>query len=248
MYVLSPEEMYKCDHYTINDLNIPGSKLMENAGKGCSLFINREIIQPESDVLIFCGHGNNGGDGFVIARYLKEWNHNPLIVMIGDPKKMSLESANNHAKCLDLDIPVKYISDLENWHKEIHNLKGFNLIVDAIFGVGFKGVIKGWLRELIEEINSVNVQRIAIDIASGINANSGDVDLAFRADYTLTMAAYKYGHLLGKGRVFSGETIIINIGIPDEVFSHFKISSFLLTDDNVVYPERSKFRLSLIHI
>ena len=97
MLVLSREEMYAIDKFTIEQVGIPGQELMENAGKGCSEFIN-DLITPESKVALFCGSGNNGGDGFVIARYLQNWLHSPEIFLMGSTDKMSPETLNNYNK------------------------------------------------------------------------------------------------------------------------------------------------------
>ncbi len=234
MFVLSREEMYAVDKFTIESVGIPGKELMENAGKGCSEFIN-DLLSPESKIALFCGSGNNGGDGFVIARFLKTCQHSPEIFLLGSTDKMSQETLSNYMQCKELHIPI---TKIENGSIE---LSDYDLIVDAIFGVGLKGKVKGWQADVIEKINASEKQIVAIDIASGIDANTGSADIAIDADYTLTMAAIKYGQLLGRGREKSGEVIVIDIGVPASVFSQFSIKGRLATCENVIFPYRNNF-------
>jgi ADP-dependent NAD(P)H-hydrate dehydratase / NAD(P)H-hydrate epimerase len=234
MFVLSREEMYAIDKFTIENVGIPGKELMENAGKGCSEFIN-DLIAPESKIALFCGSGNNGGDGFVIARYLQNWKHSPEIFLMGSTDKMRPETLSNYNKCEELGIPINKIE------KGPDDLSDFNLIVDAIFGVGLKGEVKGWRANVINKINESEKTVVAIDIASGIDANTGQVKIVIEADFTLTMAAMKYGQLLGEGREKSGEVLVIDISVPDDVFLEFPLKGKLATCDNVVFPCRSRF-------
>jgi len=234
MFVLSREEMYTIDKFTIEKVGIPGQELMENAGKGCGEFIN-DLITAESKIALFCGSGNNGGDGFVIARYLQNWQHSPEIFLMGSMDKMSTETLSNYHKCEELCIPIYKIEEKPD------DLSEFDLIVDAIFGVGLKGEVKDWRADVINKINSSEKIIVAIDIASGIDANTGQTEIAVEADFTLTMAAMKYGQLLGKGREKSGEVLVIDIGVPDDVFLKFPLKSKLATCDNVVFPYRSRF-------
>jgi NAD(P)H-hydrate epimerase len=231
-YILSREEMYSLDKYTIEKIGIPGKELMENAGKECSEFIHQELLKPQSKVAIFCGSGNNGGDGFVIARYLKNRKYSIKIFLLGTPDKMSPETLENYESCSDLEIEIIQINNAEI------ELSEFGLIVDAIFGVGLKGVVKGWRADLIEKINSSGKTVIAIDIASGVDADTGQAEVAINADHTLTMANFKYGHFLEKGREKSGKVKVIDIGIPDELYKKFPPKAELVTEENVKYPER----------
>lgn len=234
MYVLSRDEMYSIDKFTIEKAGIPGQELMENAGRGCSKFIN-DLIAPKSRIALFCGSGNNGGDGFVIARYLQNWQHSPEIFLMGNIDKMSAETLSNYHKCEKLCIQIYRIEEKPN------DLSEFDLIIDAIFGVGLKGEIKGWRVDVINKINSSGKTIVAIDIASGIDANTGQVKIAVEADFTLTMAAMKYGQLLGEGREKSGEVLVIDIGVPDDVFLEFPLKGKLATCDNVIFPYRNRF-------
>lgn len=237
--VLSRAEIYFYDNYTIEKLGIPGIELMENAGRNCTDYIQKNLIKSGSRTLIVCGTGNNGGDGFVIARYLHKFGHKVEIMLLGSPDKMSPETSENYLKCQNIDLPIKIVDSSD----ELENSKiyEFDLIVDAIFGIGFKGEVTGWRKDLIEQLNGMNSIRVSIDIASGIDADTGQVETAVQADYTLTMAAAKYGHFLGKGRKFTGKLEIIDIGIPKHLFEQIPPQAKLINIDNVIYPARCEF-------
>ncbi len=238
MIILTREEMYAYDNYTIEKLGIPGKKLMENAGKGCSDFLKEHILDPENKITIFCGNGNNGGDGFVIARYLHHWNFDVNIYLIGDPVKMSPETRENYEDCLKLNIKIEKL----NSENELETAK-FNesdIIIDAIFGVGLKGSIQGWRANLIRIINDCPGKTISIDIPSGLDANLGKTGIAVRADHTLTMAALKYCLVLESGREFCGETRLIDIGIPLEIAKIIPVKAGMVTSENVNYPYRNR--------
>ena len=257
MFILSREEMYAIDKFTIEKVGIPGQELMENAGKGCAEFIRNELLNYSGNmeetlkgsseenlnketfsrfkIALFCGSGNNGGDGFVIARYLQNWQHSPEIFLIGNTDKMSIETLSNYHKCKELCIPIYKIEE------EPNDLSEFDLIIDAIFGIGLKGEIQDWRIDVIDKINSSEKTVVAIDIASGVDANTGQAEVAIEADFTLTMAAIKYGQLLGKGREKCGEILVIDIGVPQDVFSEFLIKGKLATCENVSFPHRNRF-------
>ena len=241
MHILSREEMYHLDKYTIEKIGIPGKVLMENAGKGCAENIASEFLHSKDKIALFCGSGNNGGDGFVIARFLRKWNYYPTIFLLGNQDKMTPETKENFDLCDEMNIEIHRFLTIEEWQDFNLDLGFYDLVIDAIFGVGFKGTVRGWIAELIKEINNFGKKIIAIDIASGIDADTGQAEIAVKADQTYTMEAYKYGHFLGKGREKSGYVKIIDIGIPGKLYKRFPPKAELITKNNVKYPVRSRF-------
>ncbi len=151
---------------------------------------------------------------------------------------MSPETSENYERCKQLQIPIFEVSNEVEWQDIELDLNRFDLIADAIFGVGFRGDLQGWLSQLIHEINQSKTPKVAIDIASGLNANNGTTKLAFKADKTYTMAAPKYGHFLGKGKEYSGAVEVMDIGIPESLFEKFPPKAMLITEENVRYPKR----------
>lgn len=239
MYILSRKEMTEIDRYVIDNYKIPGRVLMELAGKGCFDYM-KNLIPENATIALFCGSGNNGGDGLVIARWLKNYHYQPYIYLTGDITKMSQETMMNYELAVKLNIPVKQIQNAQDWKKELSFIrdKCFKVFIDAIFGIGFKGSLKGLCKEIIDDVNALKGLKIAIDIASGLDADNGLTDNAFNADYTLTMAATKYGHYLGKGKDFSGKVEVIDIGVPAQVWQERKVAVSLINEETVIYPER----------
>ena len=240
MYILSRKEMYAIDKYTIEEIGIAGIKLMENAGCGCAEFIKENILK-EGKIAVFAGSGNNGGDGFVIARYLSDFGYDVMLFVVGKTEKMSPETLENYSKCKELSVTAFELESFDDFLALEVDLPSYGLVVDAIFGVGIKGMVKGWLAELIKQINKSAKKIVSIDIASGIDADSGNFEIAIRADYTLTMASPKYGQLIAKGREYTGKLNVIDIGIPQDVYKHFLPKGYLVNDSNVIYPLRSRF-------
>ncbi len=226
--VLSRNEAYQIDNEAMK--LIPSSVLMENAGKGVYEFI-RTTYPKAKRIALFCGHGNNGGDGFVIARLLKENGCYPEIFLLGDSNKFSPETKRNFE--LLSNIP-KY--EAANSFKQ--NLDDYDLIVDAIYGIGFRGTLNSQIEMIINKINMANSSKIAVDISSGLDADNGLCDNAFNADYTLTMGAYKYGHFLGQGMDYSGIVNVVDIGFPESAFQGISVN--LATRDDIVYPNRKR--------
>ncbi|MFO7896526.1 MAG: NAD(P)H-hydrate dehydratase [Candidatus Cloacimonadales bacterium] len=239
--VLSRQEMTFADQYTSEQLKIPGQELMEKAGLGCSKKIRQLLkalkfeLSATPKIAIFCGAGNNGGDGFVIARYLVEWGFSCQIFLLGNPEKMSAETKQNYEICQERKIPLLQLSE------QLPELQDFQVVVDAIFGIGLQGQVRGFAAEVIQQINRAQKLCIAIDIPSGVDADTGAGEICSNCYCTLSMAARKYGHLLGQGQRASGEVFVIDIGIPDLVFQQFPARAYLLSDESVQYPERSRF-------
>jgi ADP-dependent NAD(P)H-hydrate dehydratase / NAD(P)H-hydrate epimerase len=238
MYLLNRQEMYDCDKYTIENLGIASAELMERAGRGSAEYIRDHILGAEGSILLFCGSGNNGGDGFVIASYLQDWGFSVKIVLTGNLEKMSAETSENYQRCRKKAIEIYKPADYEGYKDLQIDITSYDLVIDAIFGIGFKGNLRGWLPDLISEINELSTKTVAIDIASGLDADNGRAGSAIIAQYTLTMAAIKYGMVLGAGKTFSGKIIVIDIGIPQEVIRQKSLPATLATEDSIVLPQR----------
>ncbi|MCK4957184.1 MAG: NAD(P)H-hydrate dehydratase, partial [Candidatus Cloacimonetes bacterium] len=178
---------------------------------------------------------NNGGDGFVIARYLTEWNYKCEIYFLGSVDKMTPETKENYLKCQNLNIPII------DTNVELPILDNYHVIIDAILGIGLQGIVRGFSAEVIKHINNAQKLSIAIDIPSGVDADSGQAEIAVNCQYTLTMAAIKQGLLIGQGQRVCGEIFIIDIGIPAELFTKFPPRGKLLTKESVQYPQRNSY-------
>lgn len=213
--IISIKEMYELDAAAIS-MGVSGIKLMENAGKA----VTKEILKRWSpcDVTILCGTGNNGGDGFVIARLLEESGYTVKVALWGSIKQLK-EDAAFAAK--------KWPGNTESLN--LDSLNNTNIIIDAIFGAGLNRNLSKPLMTIIEKVNTLDVPCISVDIPSGVHGDSGQVlGLAIQADLCVTFSRYKAAHLLLPGRALSSETIIVDIGIPKSLL--LRLSSDLLVN------------------
>jgi NAD(P)H-hydrate epimerase len=202
--LLSVEEMYAADAATIA-LGTPGIQLMENAG-GAIAREMRKRWQP-CPVMILCGPGNNGGDGFVVARLLKKAGWPVRLALIGTVESLKGDAATAAAMW---DGAVEAIDGVA--------LGDTELVVDALFGAGLGRALDGRVRDIVEEINRRRLTCVAVDVPSGVHGDSGKIlGAAVQAKLTVTFCRRKPGHLLFPGRLCAGEVVVADIGIPDSV-------------------------------
>ena len=196
--VLSVDNMRRSDAFTI--ANYTASKeLMFRAGKGVF-----ESVNWKAPVAIVCGSGNNAGDGYVIANLLKESNISCEIILLSE--KFSEDGSYYYAICKEKGIPAKI------WDPTI-DLSKFATIVDCIFGTGFKGIVRGCARELIELINSSGAYVVSVDINSGLNGDNGIAELCVHSDITVSIGGFKTGHVLNMAKDVMKEKVNCDIGI-----------------------------------
>lgn len=207
-YVPDAAQMKAADQYTIHDLGIPSLKLMERAARSCVDILKEKKVDL-SHVCIVCGSGNNGGDGFAIARILAKEGYRVTVVMAGNVSRCTAETLYQMdlLKQTGTKITDQFQTD------------SYTVVVDAIFGVGLSRKIEGHYKELIEELNRSSGIKFAVDIPSGICADNGMVlGTAFQADITVTFQAEKFGLFLYPGKEYAGEVIVKDIGISEDYF------------------------------
>ncbi|MCM8778716.1 MAG: NAD(P)H-hydrate epimerase [Candidatus Omnitrophica bacterium] len=199
------------DKKASRDLGISTLVIMENAGRS----VAEEIIKlKEKKIAIFCGKGNNGGDGFVCARQLLCRGIKPDVFLLGKIEEIKNEARVNLDILFNLGLKVLEVNE-ENLDKI--KFKEYTLIVDAIFGIGLKGEITGFFKEIIDSINLSGAYIVSIDIPSGLNANTGEIfGSCIKADKTITFFAKKIGMLKNRGPEYCGEIIIKDLGFPSE--------------------------------
>ncbi len=221
-YILTAEEMKKADEYTIGTFNVPSAVLMERAAlKTVAAIIHDKYSLKR--VLVVCGSGNNGGDGFAIARQLHERKVRVDILLAGSPAHMSPETMQNFESVKAYGIPIRSaVKDDE-----------YTLIIDAIFGIGLNRELEKDTIAFIEGINSFKengTKIVSVDIPSGVNATTGEVmGAAIRADMTVTFAYYKRGLLMYPGAEYAGHIMLANIGVTDESLGDSKPSLKFIT-------------------
>jgi len=224
MKVLTAKQMYEIDQKTIQDYRIDDLILMENAGVAITHTIIRKYPDKKSAAII-AGVGNNGGDGLVIARHLFFNKYNIVIFYAGDRSKASKNNRKNLIICRKLGIQIHYISEAGKFKKQKNLLDDYDIIIDALLGIGLKSSLRGLYADIIRHLNSMTHKiKLAVDIPTGLQADSGEVrSEVLKADITVTFGAPKICHVLSPARFYRGELIVKNIGFPEELLESSKI-------------------------
>jgi len=231
---VSTEEMRWCDDFTIKQLGVPGLLLMENAGGAVAKFI-RERHGPikGKSVAVFCGKGNNGGDGFVAARHLLNDGAQVHVFFLGSATEIKGDAKAQFAILKRFE---KLAPELEIRGFSKSSLKQFrpDVIVDAIFGTGFSGKVREPFAAAINWINETNVPVVAVDTPSGVNGTTGIVEnIAVRATDTITFGFEKLGLRCNQGQEHTGRLTVADIGIPDIVAQKLKTPVFIVESNDV---------------
>lgn len=245
MRLLNSDEMKQVEQFTAK-YGLSYQRMMENAGAACARNIRNETEKEKSlkrNVAVVCGKGNNGGDGFVVARKLSENGYNVCVIMAsGYPS--SQEATYMYKLVIDMSIPtIWYDADKA---KTVQTIRNADIIVDAVFGFSFYGNISPELRYLFEEMSNAKGVKFAIDVPSGVYCDSGYNDPGcFKADYTIAISALKPAHIMHPASECCGDIIIANIGIPEE--SYQLVSDSLYTHNRVEVGNLFKERSSVSH-
>lgn len=242
MKVVTSEEMRNIDMQTIQEIGIPGVVLMENAGLGVVHAISERWDCPIA-VSIFVGRGNNGGDGLVVARHLANRGYDVKTYVMAEPEKFTGDALVNLQIARNMHLLMEFILSEEQLEAHKERIAASDLLVDAIFGTGLKGAVRGFAASVIEFINSTGLPVVAIDLPSGLDANTGKVEgPCIRADLTVTMALPKRGLLLYPGADFVGELKVADIGFPGQVVDSQNISVNLVQESDAarLIPSRPR--------
>jgi len=222
-YAVDSKEMKKIDHYAVEVLKIPATVLMERAAKEIVAVMKKQINKADR-ILAVCGPGNNGGDGIAAGRILYIQGYHVAILFIGEEDKASEQTRTQ------LDIAHNLGITIENYNK----LHEYNVIIDAIFGVGLSRPISGEYEVIINEINKNDNLVFAVDVPSGISADNGCLmNTAIKADYTITFGFQKQGLLLYPGAEFAGKITIADIGFPEIAAKQAGLNTFYYEPEDV---------------
>ncbi|MFW5647854.1 MAG: NAD(P)H-hydrate dehydratase [Candidatus Alkaliphilus sp. MAG34] len=224
-YLLSSSEMKRCDASIINKMGVPGMVLMEKAALSAVEELHEGMFDLKR-VVIVCGNGNNGGDGFAMARLLHLKNINVTILFVGDKNKCTPSTEQQ-------------MQIVQNYGMKIHNdfdfdFNGYTTIIDAIFGVGISKSVKGKYAQIIERMNEAEADIFSVDIPSGISADTGKVmGVAIKAKRTATFAYKKVGLVLYPGAKYAGVVKTKDIGITDIGFEGKYPRVYSYTEDDL---------------
>ncbi len=219
MRILNAAQMREADRRTIDDIGIPPLVLMENAGRQAVAAMEAIFSDlSERQVAVLCGRGNNGGDGFVVARTLLQRDVDVSVFLMGRVADVRGDARINLEILGRLGLTVVEIADSQAWELHFSEVSDCTLIVDAIFGTGLNAPVSGLLESVIADVNASGIPVVAIDLPSGLSADSAEpIGPSIEAALTVTLAAPKLPLVLPPGEMRAGDIVIADIGIPSEV-------------------------------
>jgi len=235
MLIVTASEMAQLDRKTIEEVGIPGIVLMENAGRGAAAFY-REIIPDlvERRITIVAGSGNNGGDGFVLARLFHEQSANVRVVCLRPPEKLQGDALTNFRILSKLAVQVLVWDEEYDFDSQLKWIEEADVIIDAILGTGLNNEVRGLYRDLIEAINKMQKTVLAVDVPSGLDASTGKIlGTAIRADATATFGLPKIGQVIEPGEEYVGKLKVVDIGIPANVVKSGNIQRWWLREEHL---------------
>ncbi|UQB70189.1 NAD(P)H-hydrate dehydratase [Epilithonimonas zeae] len=238
MKILTADQIKKCDSATI-EKGISSINLMEKAAKACVDWIE-ENFEPTNKFLIFCGTGNNGGDGFAIARMLYEKGFDVEVFINEGNLKFSTDAETNFKKIKTISgIDTKYFSEIFNVNSEK------SVIIDALFGYGLNRKLSDDFKNLIEKLNQIPVPKISIDIPTGLYADKiiEQNSTVFKADFTLTFQFYKRSFLHSETGRFCGKITVLDIDLDKDFINEVETDYFVIDEQLVkqIYKPRGDF-------
>ncbi|MFH1093320.1 MAG: NAD(P)H-hydrate epimerase [Candidatus Omnitrophota bacterium] len=217
------------DQRAQDEYGIPGLILMENAGLRAFEVAYRILKKRKSKtVFIFCGPGNNGGDGFVVARHLLNHNVKVRVFLLGGSDNIKGDALINYRILQNLGAQIIVLPNVPNLRNAEIAMNKAGLIIDAIFGIGLNKVIEGFIKDVICEINKADVPVLSLDIPSGLCSSTGKVfGCCIRAHTTVTFGALKKGFYKAEGPEKVGKLIVADISLPRDLLKLKKSHSYL---------------------
>ena len=243
MKVATAQQMREIDRTAIEEWKIPGVVLMENAGINV-LSIMEDYFgdMKGSNVTIISGKGNNGGDGCVVARHLKNRGGVPQIILLAEKEKIKGDARINLETVLKAGIEVFEVSNREMFNARIRKIiKESDIIVDAILGTGLSEAVKGFYADVIEYLNELDTPIVSIDLPSGLFSDTGDIKgPSVMADLTVTLCLPKISLVTYPAAYFAGFVEIGDIGIPEKIIEGSKINTFIIEEEEIgqLFPPR----------
>jgi NAD(P)H-hydrate epimerase len=209
---LTRDQARALDRRAIDEIGVPGVVLMENAGRGIAELIR--ALGVRGTVAVCCGPGNNGGDGFVIARHLDNARVPVRVVLFSDPARLAGDAAVNYRVLTAGGVPVEVIQepDAETLRRE---LAAAEWVVDALFGSGQRGPVRPPFDRVVAAINGSGAKVTAVDLPTGLDCDTGRPEgPTVRADHTATIAAEKQGFASPDAAAWLGRVHVIDMGVP----------------------------------
>jgi NAD(P)H-hydrate epimerase len=217
---LSRAEVRDVDRVAIEEYGLPGVVLMENAGRGCAELLVQ--LGARGPVVIACGKGNNGGDGYVIARHLDLAGIAVEIILTCEPAELRGDAAVHYGVIAKAQLPITIAPQAADWSALLPRLQQADWIVDALLGTGFEGAPREPLATAIRTINAAGRKVLAVDLPSGLDADTGQAaGECIQATRTATFVARKRGFLQPETQPRTGPVDVIAIGVPGRLLTSF---------------------------
>ncbi|MCB0731639.1 MAG: NAD(P)H-hydrate dehydratase [Ignavibacteriae bacterium] len=238
--LFSSDQVRSADSFAINELKIPSIVLMENAAKSIfhAILEKYPYLDQSYRFGIVCGKGNNGGDGFALARHLIISGFSVKVLSLADERDLKGDALTNF---IVLKNFVNHYSELDvifyQSQNNLNKIADCEVIVDAILGTGTTGTLKEPYNHIVEKLNDLPALKISIDVPTGLNLDKASGDIIFNSNLTVTLAGLKTGLFYEKGKLFSGKVVKGSIGMGECYFGSLK------TDDYLIEPEDA-----LIHL
>lgn len=244
MKVVTRDQMKQLDKMAIEEFGIPGIVLMENAALAVFEEVMKSLEKKENkEVVIVCGRGNNGGDGFAVARHLANKDISVKVCIMGNPSLIDGDAKINYEIIHKMKIEIHPLAGVNNLKKFSDIVRECGVIVDAIFGTGLNSEVDSFIKEIIYIMNASEKEVISIDIPSGISAEDGTVcGAAVCAHKTVVLQLPKVGNMNYPGNEYNGQIILKDIGIPRAAMEHMNLTINLITKDMIkdILPLRKK--------
>ncbi len=230
--VLSRDTVRLLDRLTIEKFKVPGLLLMENAGSGAAALLSERLASGRwrPPALVLAGPGNNGGDGFVIARHCWNMGRAVSVILLGREEKLApgSDARVNLDAARAAGVPFRAETEFSPALEEA--ISGAGCIIDAVFGTGLDRLVDGFLISVFNAVNRSGVPVLAVDIPSGLHAETGAIlGIAVRAALTATFAAAKPGLVLGQGPECCGEVVVVPISIPRALLARARANEAAFT-------------------
>jgi NAD(P)H-hydrate epimerase len=237
MKLLTAQQMREIDRSASSDYHIPSIVLMENAGiKTVDAIYDLLAVQRGNTVVILAGKGNNGGDGLVAARHLINNGINVDIFLMGNPEEMTTDTYTNYKILVKMSTRIYPLLEEKDLNQLMLSLLESDLIVDAIYGTGFKGILDSFNSRVVKLVNSCKSPVVAVDIPSGVEADTGKVHgEAIKASRTVTFALPKIGLVFEPGKDYTGTLTVADITIPKQLLEDDNLKTNLITE-TMVHP------------
>jgi ADP-dependent NAD(P)H-hydrate dehydratase / NAD(P)H-hydrate epimerase len=215
MKLVTAAEMRELDRLAIEEVGIPSLVLMENAGRSTYQVLRREFPQLRGPIVVLAGRGNNGGDGFVVARYLAHEGLPVNVLLMASRDQVRGDALVNLAILEQIGVEVEEVLGEDRLSGVTHRLSRAELVVDALLGTGLNSPVRGLLAQVITRVNQARPPVLSVDIPSGLSADTGEIlGAAVEAQVTVTYGLPKIGQILPPGRDLVGRLWLVDISIP----------------------------------